>query len=64
MSERIEYGNWIIQYDPPPIPVRCCDWQFWHRDYDGPEDGRCGAAGSLDEAKGEIDALEDDRVAA
>jgi hypothetical protein len=31
----VSYRDWRITYDPPPIPVRNCDWQFWHDDYDG-----------------------------
>jgi len=31
-----------IVYNPPPIPMRNCDWQFCHEDYDGPGDFRCG----------------------
>jgi len=61
--QRIRYGNWHIQYDPPPIPVRHWDWQFWHDDYDGApdsNDNRSGAAASLDAAKAEIDEREAD----
>lgn len=54
------YRGWHIEYNPPPIPVRTCDWQFWHVDYDGPEDSRCGFAPSLEAAKAEIDEREDD----
>ena len=28
------YRNYIIQYDPPPIPLRQFDWDFAHEDYD------------------------------
>jgi hypothetical protein len=59
MSET--YRGYRIDYDPPPIPVRCCDWQFAHEDYDGPEDNRCGHAPSLEAAKAEIDIIEDDQ---
>lgn len=44
-------GAWWIRYDPPPIPLRSHDYQFWHDDYDGPPDDRCGSAPSLEEAK-------------
>ncbi len=65
---RETYRDFIINYDPPPIPVRCCDWQFWHKDFDGapnnpgegPGDNRCGSAGSLDDAKLEIDMILED----
>ena len=55
-----QYRNYTISYNPPPIPIRTMDWEFSHKDYDGPEDNRCGHAGSLDEAMAEIDYLEDD----
>jgi hypothetical protein len=51
----VTYRGFRIDYDPPPIPVRTCDWQFAHEDYDGPEDNRCGHAESLEAAKAEID---------
>jgi len=53
------YGPWIIQYDPPPIPVRSFDWHYEHRDFDGaPDSGdtRYGHAPSLAEA---IEAIDD-----
>lgn len=53
MTER--YRDWFISYDPPPMPFRTCDWQFWHKDYDGPGDNRYGSAPSLDAARAEID---------
>jgi len=61
---RYSYGPWHIEHDPPPIPVRSCDWQFWHDDYDGAPDGndrRCGFAGSLAAVVAEIHELEDDQ---
>ena len=36
--------GYVAEYNPPPIPMRNCDWQFAHADYDGPEDPRCGCA--------------------
>lgn len=59
----VSYRNWWITYDPPPIPVRTCDWQFWHDDYDGAPDAgdsRCGHAPSLEAAKAEVDFMESD----
>lgn len=39
----VRRGLWRIYFDPPPIPVRDCDWHFVHDDYDasweGEEDG-------------------------
>jgi hypothetical protein len=60
---KLRYRNWWIDYDPPPVPSRNCDWHFWHDDYDGaptygdegPADNRCGSAPSLEAAKAEID---------
>ena len=55
-----KYRGYVIEYDPPPIPVRIHDWSFVHEDYDGPEDGRCGTAATLWDAKREIDFELDD----
>lgn len=49
------YRGFRIDYAPPPIPTRECDWQWVHDDYDGPEDNRCGHAPSLAAAKSDID---------
>lgn len=49
------YRGFRIDYDPPPIPVRDCDWHWTHEDYDGPEDNRYGHAPSLEAAKADID---------
>lgn len=60
----VKYGNWLIDYNPPPIPVRNCDWQFWHKDFDGAEDAgdnRCGHSSTLIDCMNEIDDYEDDR---
>ena len=53
----IEYRDYIIEHDPPPIPDRRHDWNFAHKDYDGPGDPRIGTAASLEAAKSEIDEL-------
>lgn len=62
-----KYRGYTIEYDPPPIGIRTCDYRFVHEDYDGTpdEDGgvgdrRCGAASSVEAAKREIDMLEDE----
>ena len=60
-----EYKNYFIQYDPPPIPIRTCDWQFFAKDFDGgpwevggpPMDPRSGETSSLEKAKERIDEL-------
>ncbi len=57
---KIAYRGCWIEYDPPPIPVRFCDWQWWHDSYDGaPDSGdrRCGASPSLLGAQQDIDEM-------
>ena len=52
------YRGYVIEYDPPPIPVRLHDWTFAHEEFDGaPDSGdmRAGTAASLEDAKREID---------
>jgi len=66
VERKTAYRGWWISYDPPPIPVRTCDWHFWHDDFDGApdaNDSRCGHAASLEEAKAQIDDAEADREA-
>ena len=56
----IAYRGFWIEYDPPPIPVRTCDWRWWHDSYDGaPDSGdrRCGASPSLEAAQQDIDEM-------
>ena len=55
METKIQYGQWLIEKDMPPIPSRDFDWLYVHDDYDGPEDNRCGRAGSVQEC---IEAIE------
>ncbi|WP_300573501.1 hypothetical protein [Phenylobacterium sp.] len=58
MAATLEYGDWTIRpTDPvPPIPGwQKFAWTYAHKDYDGPEDGRCGCAESPDACKAEID---------
>ena len=52
------YRGYHIRFDPPPIPVRSCDWSWHHDDFDGAPDGndnRYGHSASLEEAKAAID---------
>lgn len=42
--------EWTITYNPKPIPSRLNDWDYVHKDYDGPEDKRCGTAPSREAA--------------
>lgn len=58
-----EYRGYIIEpTDPvPPIPCwRQFAWSYAHKDYDGPEDNRCGHAESPEACMAEIDWREDD----
>jgi hypothetical protein len=54
------YRGYNIAHNPKPIPVRQFDWDFWHDDYDGEGDNRCGSASSEDDAKLMIDDIEDE----
>jgi len=39
--------RWHIAYEPKLfLPTREVDWVWWHDNYDGPEDHRCGCAAS------------------
>lgn len=62
MSETT-YRGYHIYYDPPPIGVRSCDWQFYHDDYDGADggDGRRGCGPSEEDCRAQIDDIEDDQ---
>lgn len=51
----IIYRNFMIYYDPPPIPIRTCDWHAVHKDYDGPEDNRFFHAASEKAARKRVD---------
>jgi hypothetical protein len=70
-TDRIRFGKWTIYFDPPPIPVRTCDWHFVHDDYDasweGEEDGYVsnglsGSGASIDDCKAQIADMEADRT--
>lgn len=56
MSVKI-YRSYRYYYDPPPIPIRQCDWHCYHKDYDGPGDDRSGSAPSEEAIKQLIDGL-------
>lgn len=56
----IRYRGYTIEYDPPPIGIRSCDWQFSADGYDGAPDSndiRCGTASSEQDAKNKIDEI-------
>lgn len=57
----MKYKNYRIVYDPPPIPTRIFDWQFYHRDFDGAPDAddiRCGTGATYEDCKNQIDEIE------
>ena len=51
------YRGFLIVFNPPPIPMRGFDYEFSHVDFDGPDDHRCGVAGSIYEAQAFIDEI-------
>ena len=53
------YRGYRIYFDPPPIPVRDCDWHFVPEDWDL-DDRRHGHAASLQACCDEIDMLEEE----
>jgi hypothetical protein len=56
----VQYRGYTIEFDPPPIPIRTCDYHYVHEDYDGAPDAidnRAGSSGSMTEAMMEIDDL-------
>lgn len=55
-----KYGNWHIEHAPPPIPTHKFDYSFWHADFGGDGDNRCGHAESLIDAMTQIDEMEDE----
>ena len=64
-SNPIIYGRWEIYLDHN-VPGDPNDWRvqwaYTHRDYDGPEDDRHGNTSSVEAAKAEIDAWEDEQL--
>ncbi|HUT77157.1 MAG TPA: hypothetical protein VM285_05700 [Polyangia bacterium] len=57
------WRGYLIEHDPPPIPVRAFDYAWWHADFDGapnevgegPADDRHGHSATLELAKAAID---------
>lgn len=49
------YKDYYIWFDPPPIPSRDMDWHFLHKDFDGPEDVRCGHGSNIADCQLQID---------
>lgn len=58
--DTVLYRDFQIIYWPPPIPIRRWDWHFAHLEFCGDGDNRHGDAGSLEEAKQEIDRWHDE----
>lgn len=54
----LRYGNWQIEYSPPPIPTNSFDYAFWHVDFGGDGDSRCGHAESVIDAMAQINEIE------
>jgi len=52
-----EYRGYTIR--PISTPIAAAKFEFVSREYDGPEDRRCGFAASVDDAKMLIDELEE-----
>ena len=52
--------GWHIEKNMKPIPDRRHDYDFWHDDYDGADDGNglCGTAGSIVDAMEQIAEIE------
>lgn len=58
------YGDWTIYSSRPPVPG--VNFEFAHKDYDGAEDAgdnRCGFASTIEDARLQIDALEQEAAA-
>ena len=54
----MKHGDYLITYNPKPIPSRQHDWDWCHQDYDGPGDPRCGTAPTEQKAKEAADNCE------
>jgi hypothetical protein len=50
----LEYRNYTIESEPP------WGYAYAHKDYDGPEDERCGVGATVEECMMHIDDMEDD----
>jgi hypothetical protein len=57
----IKYHDWVITYNPKPIPFRGHDYDLVHEDYDGPGDGRAYNGSSVEHCKQCIDEWEEDQ---
>lgn len=60
-AEPIRYRDWeIFPNEPlPPTPnAEKLAWAFTHKDFDGPDDSRCGYAATIEACIEEIDERE------
>jgi hypothetical protein len=57
----ITYKGFTITHDPKPISSRAWDYDFAHKDYDGPGDIRCGNGSSVEDCKAQIDEILEDQ---
>ena len=48
-----DFDDYILKYDPKPIPDRNHDWEVTHKDYDPPDDRHFTGA-SLEEVWGQV----------
>jgi len=55
----IRYKNWTIDFELKPIPDRSLDWSFFHDNYDGPGNPLCGFAATEEDAKAQIDEIDE-----
>ena len=53
----LDLSDWQVTHNPKPIPSRKHDWDWCHKDCDGPGDKRCGSAPSMAAALAEIRTL-------
>ena len=69
MNSPTAYRGWSVSFDPPPIPIRSCDWRATHPDYDASyegdesgwvDNGLKAEAGSFDDLCAQIDELQDE----
>ena len=51
------YGKYLIT--PGPAYTHDSLWEFFHDDYDGPEDNRCGLGSSIEDCIEQIKEMED-----
>ena len=61
--KKIKSLGYAIEYNPPPIPMRCCDWQYAHEDFDGAPDAndpRCGTGPDPESCLAAIEDLEEE----